>query len=326
MKDLINPAVLSAAGRQAQRFQAAQPFRHVVIDDFLADGFCHQVTQQFPAFDEKAAINEDGAVGGKAVQEKVRGLGPAFAQLDDLVRSADFRALIGRISGIEDLQYDPHYFGGGTHENRHGQELDAHIDFNYHPISRQHRRLNLIVYLNEEWEDDWGGSIQLQRDPYLEPERDEIVTVTPLMNRCVIFETNEHSWHGFQRIDLPEGRRELSRRSFALYYYTNDRPADEVADEHSTIYVERHLPKHIREGLTLSADDLAEIKRLLTRRDQHLKRLYSQIRGLNARLARYRDDSPVQALKRRIYEFENSTSWRITAPLRALKKRLGGKR
>ena len=316
---LVDPRVREQASELARSFQSAQPFRHVVIDGFFDASFCAAISEQFPVFDEKAALNENRQVGGKAVQERVRALGPAYKQLDDLVQSEPFRALVSRISGIPDLQYDPHYFGGGTHENRQGQDLDPHIDFNYHPISRQHRRLNLIVYLNEEWEDEWGGSIQLHRDPYLEPGQDEIVTVTPLMNRCVMFETTEHSWHGFERIDLPEDKRHLSRRSFALYFYTKDRPAEETATEHSTVYVERHLPEHIRAGEVLGEQDLEEIRRLIARRDQHLKRLYEKIHALNGELAQRRQDSMVDALKRRVYEFEHSTSWRVTAPLRAVR-------
>jgi hypothetical protein len=102
--------------------------------------------------------------------------------MDDLLQSPEFLALVGRITGIAGLRYDPWYFGGGTHENRQGQDLDPHIDFNYHPMTRQHRRLNLIIYLNEEWDDAWGGSLQLHRDPHLEPAEDQIVTVTPLLN------------------------------------------------------------------------------------------------------------------------------------------------
>lgn len=71
-------------------------------------------------------------------------LGPDWQRLDELVQHASFRELVSAITGIADLQYDPHYFGGGTHENRHGQGMDAHIDFNFHPVTRQHRRLNLL--------------------------------------------------------------------------------------------------------------------------------------------------------------------------------------
>ena len=138
--------------------------------------------------------------------------------------------MISEITAIPELQYDPHYFGGGTHENLHGQGLSPHVDFNFHPVTRQHRRLNMIFYLSPEWNADWGGSIQLHRDPYSPPAEDDIVTITPAFNRCVIFETNEYSWHGFQRIELPQEQQQQSRKSFALYFYTDSRPVEETVD------------------------------------------------------------------------------------------------
>lgn len=324
ISDRINGDILIAADELAARFRSALPFPHVVIDDFLQPDFCRELLAQFPAFEEQAALNKDGKPGGKATQEQVRALGPAYGRMDDLVQSPEFISLVEHITGIRGLCYDPWYFGGGTHENRQGQDLDAHIDFNYHPITRQHRRLNLIVYLNEEWEDAWGGSLQLHRDPGKQPGEDEIVTVTPLLNRCVLFETSERSWHGFRRIDLPPDRRHSSRKSFAIYYYSEDRPSAETADEHSTVYVERHLPDRFAPGLTLNEADVSEIKGLLARRDQHLQRLYRQVQELNGRLSRSWLYSAEMQLRRRVYELESSTSWRITAPLRALRRMLGG--
>jgi hypothetical protein len=323
--DGLNPAVPARAQHYAGRFAAGRPFRHVVIDDFLDEAFCADVCAQFPVFDEAAALNEDGKVGGKATQEKVRALGPAYRRLDDLVQSAPFLALVGRISGIPALRYDPWYFGGGTHENRPGQDLDPHVDFNYHPITRQHRRLNLIIYLNEQWDDTWGGSLQLHLDPYREPADDEIVTVTPLRNRCVIFETTERSWHGFERICPPAEHRDVSRRSFAVYFYTTERPPAETAAEHSTVYVERHLPPRFAPGYTLAEADVVEIKRLLARRDQHLRRLY---RRLQIRTA----PEPAASWARRfesrlagaLRSFEDTTGLPVTPPLRALRRLLRG--
>ena len=323
IRDRVAGHVLEGADRWAEAFTAARPFPHVVIDGFLTEPFCGDICAQFPGFDEAAAINENGLVGAKATQEQVRTLGPAFLGMDDLLQSPEFLALLGRITGIEDLRYDPWYFGGGTHENRQGQDLDPHIDFNYHPITWQHRRLNLIVYLNQEWEDAWGGSLQLHRDPRLQPGEDEIVTITPLMNRCVIFETSELSWHGFQRIELPPDKQGLSRRSFAVYFYTTSRPSAQIAPPHSTVYVERHLPERFAAGYTLTAGDAEELRRLLTRRDQHLQRLYGKLQEQGGRQGWFgRLES---SLARRARAFEAATSISVMPPLRALRRLLRGR-
>ncbi|WP_210235772.1 2OG-Fe(II) oxygenase, partial [Mesorhizobium sp. M1C.F.Ca.ET.187.01.1.1] len=100
---------------------------------------------------------ENGQRGGKSTLEKIRALGPAYSQLDDAVKSADFLALLGRLTGVKGLLYDPWYLGGGTHESRNGTGLDVHIDFNLHPSERWHRRLNMLIYLNPRWESEWGG-------------------------------------------------------------------------------------------------------------------------------------------------------------------------
>ncbi|MBA8888336.1 Rps23 Pro-64 3,4-dihydroxylase Tpa1-like proline 4-hydroxylase [Dokdonella fugitiva] len=280
----IAARVVADAERHAAAFARRDPFRHVVIDDFLDADYAAALLARFPPFERGNARNEAGELGGKSTVERIRGLGESYAQLDDLVQSAEFLDLVGRITGIPDLLYDPDYFGGGTHENREGQDLDPHVDFNRHPREPWHRRLNLIVYLNREWEDDWGGSLELHSDPRSPDDR--VTLVTPLFNRCVIFETTEWSWHGFGRITLPPERRALSRKSIALYFYTRDRPAEELADAHSTIYVDRPLPDRFRAGFTLDERDVEELRVLIARRDQHNQRLYRDITRLTADLER----------------------------------------
>ncbi len=210
-------------------------------------------------------------------------------------------------------------------------------------MTGHHRRLNLIVYLNKEWDKSWGGNIEFHKNPRLEPEHDEIISVKPLFNRAVIFETNNISWHGFPRIELPETKKDLSRKSFALYYYTDQR--DQQIKPHSTIYVERHLPTRYEAGMTIEAEDIQEIKTLLARRDQHLERLYNNITHLmtetrdlkwSLNQAQQAHQEPIennqkkaemdagehdqQMLINRIHELENSTSWKVTAPFRKIKK------
>jgi len=281
---MLNPRLQADAERLAASFRERDPFRHVVIDGFLDADFCAQLLQQFPAFERGNARNEAGELGSKATVERIRELGPAYAALDDLIQTRGFLELIGRITGIPDLKYDPWYFGGGTHENRAGQDLDAHVDFNRHPVERWHRRLNLIVYFNYEWDDAWGGSLELHSDPRAEDDR--IKLVTPLYNRAVIFETTECSWHGFSRIAPPPHKQALSRKSVALYFYTKQRPAEELAGTHSTIYVDRPLPRRFHAGATLDEAGVQELKTLLARRDQHNQRLYRDLAGLSDRLER----------------------------------------
>jgi hypothetical protein len=277
---IIAPQVLRDAHAHGHAFVKAEPFRHVVIDDFFAPAYLDRVDLEFPSFERGSALTENGDLGNKSTVEKIRDLGASFAALDDLIQSKDFLDLVGRLTGIDGLLYDPWYFGGGTHESRHGQDLDAHVDFNRHPIENWHRRLNLIVYLNHEWDDDWGGALELHSDPRAADNR--TMRITPRSNRCVIFETTESSWHGFPPIVLPESKRHLTRRSIALYFYTKERPAEELADTHSTIYIDRPLPERFREGHTLDHDDVHELRILLARRDRHIQRLYRDVSQANA--------------------------------------------
>jgi len=279
---ILNPRLRHDADRLAASFREREPFRHVVIDDFLEPEFCAQLFHEFPPFERGNARNEAGELGAKSTVEKIRELGSSYSALDDLIQTREFLDLIGQITGIPDLIYDPWYFGGGTHENRAGQDLDAHVDFNRHPVEQWHRRLNLIVYLNHEWQDTWGGSLELHSDPRADGDR--IKLITPLYNRAVIFETTEWSWHGFSRIALPDEKKSISRKSIALYFYTKQRPAEELAETHSTIYVDRPLPEHFRAGTTLTEADVQELRTLLARRNQHNQRLYRDIASLTSQL------------------------------------------
>jgi hypothetical protein len=271
---IIRPAVLDAADRHASAFDSAQPFRHVVIDDFLDRPFIDALLAEFPAFERGNYIGDDGRAGGKSTVDAMPQLGPAYRRLDEIIQTSAFLAYVGRITGIDDLLYDPFYLGGGTHENRDGQPLSAHIDFNYHPSERWHRRLNLIIYLNHEWDETWGGMLDLYRDPYADPR--PVVSVAPLFNRCVIFETTETSWHGFEQIRIPAERAGLTRKSVALYFYTKARDAEETAPRHTTHYVNRQLPEHLAAGHTLSETDMATLRELIASRDGQMKMLYAE--------------------------------------------------
>ncbi len=207
-----------------------------------------------------------GEVAGKAVNTRIREISPAYRELYETIGSQPFLDLMSRITGVPDLILDPRMYGGGTHENLHGQELDPHVDFNYDEAQHLHRRLNVIVYLNKGWQSEWGGAIEIHSNPR-KPETNQIRAFDPIFNRCVLFETNEISWHGFPRLNLPPEQRDVTRKSISIYLYTTTRPAEELAPVHGTFYVQRPLPQRYREGLTLTVEDVADLKRQLWLRD-----------------------------------------------------------
>lgn len=271
---ILDPRVSADAGRLGEIFRAAEPFPHLVIDDFFEVEFARQLLAAFPSFEQGNFVGDDGQPGGKSTSDRIRRLGEAYCRLDDAIQSPEFLQTLSRLTGIDGLLYDPWYLGGGTHENRSGMSLDPHVDFNFHPSERWHRRLNLIVYLNPEWDTAWGGNFELFRDPIAGPRPE--VSIAPVFNRCALFETSERSWHGFDQIRPSPGHESVTRRSIALYFYTKDRPKDEIADRHTTYYVNRQLPERFAPGHTLDVDDAAELHGLLSQRDAHIRMLYAE--------------------------------------------------
>jgi hypothetical protein len=281
--EMLHPRLQAEKEALADRFQNADPFSHVVIPDFFAPDFGRRILDDFPPFEDRFALNEMGEVGKKAVRTDVRAIGETYRQLDDFIQTPEFLGLISEITGIPDLLYDPDYVGGGTHENLATQSLDPHVDFNYHPRTGWHRRLNLIVYLNPEWEEEWGGNLDLHSNPW-DPEGDRTSTVLPVFNQAVLFETSERSWHGFSEVRVPEDRKPLSRKSFAIYLYTRERPEEEIAASHATVYVPPGMPDQVKPGQVLSEEDYEAIGMHFARQLGQLKFLYERELKFNTQI------------------------------------------
>lgn len=267
-----------AEGRPGYRdsFLRARPFKHTVIENFFEPDFAERLLADFPVFNPALAANEIyGGVWGKAVNTRISRISPAYEELYELIGSADFLDLMSQVSGIPGLLPDPALYGGGTHENLHGQDLDPHVDFNYDEPQKLHRRLNLIVFLNKGWKADWGGSLEIHSNPR-RPAENRIQSYEPLFNRAVLFETNEFSWHGFPKIELPEEERHRSRKSISIYLYTRERPAEEIAPVHGTFYVHRPLDTRFRKGHTLTEADEKNLLFQVDRRDKWIEK-YQQM-------------------------------------------------
>ncbi len=282
----VSRSIIEKSREHADAFRSALPFKHAVIDDFFEAVFAERLLADFPVFNPALAKNEIyGGVWGKAVNTEIRQISPAYKEMYELISSSLFLDLIGEISGIHGLLPDPKLYGGGTHENLHGQDLDPHVDFNYDEAQKLHRRLNLIVYLNKDWKREWGGSIEIHSNPR-RPAENQIHSYEPLFNRAVMFETNEYSWHGFPKIELPEAERHRSRKSISIYLYTRERPAEEIAPVHGTFYVHRPLDTRFREGYTLTAADEKDLLFQIDRRDKWIEKYQQMELDLGGELQR----------------------------------------
>jgi hypothetical protein len=273
ISSLLNKRSPSELAELKNQFTAAAPFPHLIIDDFFSEEFVSRLQREFPAKDDdyiRFCRQDGGEIGTNYANGEIASFPQAYKELDALVASRPFRDFVSAVTGIADLEYDPDYFGGGIRESVDGF-LPPHLDFNYHPRTKSHRRLNLLFYFNDDWKADWGGNLQVHKDPNVYKQDSLVNSYLPARNRCLAFETSEISWHGFDRLQLPEGR---SRRAFTIYYYTKTRPNAENIKFHNTEYVELPLPEHLQAGHQLTAQDVAFLQEAILRRDQRIRMLY----------------------------------------------------
>lgn len=214
----------------AREYQQASPFPHIMLDGFLAPRHVKSIQQEFPGPEEELEWRRVDLVSsaGDLVQDRKLGfgdvnrLGPALRELLWELNSGSFLRILENLTGIEGLIADPKLQGGGIHQVLPGGMLAVHADFTRHSLYDLDRRLNVLVYLNEDWNDDWGGELELWSADMQRCER----RIRPLAGRCVIFNTSQTSFHGHPRpLTCPEGR---TRKSIALYYYTQGRADADV--------------------------------------------------------------------------------------------------
>lgn len=263
--------MLQPLDREALRRQytEAEPFPFVKIENFLAPAFARAVAAAYPSFDEALnrgktfkSVNERKKV---QITDRMRFPEP-IAQLAAELASSSFLSDLSFVTGIPDLLADEELVGGGMHMTGSGGRLDVHVDFNYIEKRKLHRRLNLLVYLNPVWEEDWGGHLQLW-DRQVRNCREEFV---PVFNRCVIFETSDISFHGVTPITTAAP---LPRISFATYYYTRQAPANWKGVVHGTIFKARP-EERLRGYVLMPAEMLGQkLTRGIRRVSQGIKRL-----------------------------------------------------
>lgn len=236
--DLWDPIFLNGLMRravvQASQYQSAKPFPFVVLDDFLPERSVEAVLRDFP---EPKRINWEhhdyGYSERKLAFATAENLPASIRNVLYFLNSKPMLQFLECLTGIDGLIPDPHYLGGGLHQIETGGKLDVHIDFNRHKKLKVDRRLNLLVYLNKDWSEEYGGNLEFWNRDMTRAE----VSIAPIFNRCAIFNTSEWSYHGHpDPLACPPDR---TRKSIALYYYSNGRPQEEVAEPHLTVWKQR---------------------------------------------------------------------------------------
>lgn len=225
--------LLPLADSLRAQYAVAEPFPHVVIDNFLPPSVLEPVLAEFPEPRDVEWDSFDNAREIKLALSDTERMGPATRRLLAEFNSQVFVAFLERLTGMSGLVPDPHYVGGGLHQIRTGGFLKVHADFNLHDGLGLDRRLNGLLYLNKDWEEAWGGHLQLwNRDM-----SSCVHKVLPVFNRFLLFSTTDDANHGHpDPLCCPSDR---ARRSMALYYYSNGRPEEEIAMGHSTLFKQR---------------------------------------------------------------------------------------
>jgi len=220
-----------------ENYKNASPFPSISFKNFFNPEFLEKVLSEFPDLSKGSSLKLKHENSNKLASKGVERFGQYTIEFTSFLNSEPFLNFLRILTSIErQLIPDPYFFGGGFHEIKKGGFLKIHSDFNFHDTLKLDRRLNILTYLNKDWKEEYGGHFELW-DEKMEKCESKIL---PEFNTLALFSTTSLSYHGHPNpLDCPDDR---SRKSLALYYYSNGRPDNEIIsglEEHSTLYQKR---------------------------------------------------------------------------------------
>ena len=222
-----------------KEYAEAKPFPHIILDNFFDEIFLDNILNVFPDLSSnKLSIKYNNNSEIKLATK--RGDHSQPKEIRNFLRFLNSHYFIEFLQVLSSLKEplipDPHFIGGGLHETKRRGLLKIHADYCRHPETNLDRRLNLLIYLNKNWEESYGGELQFWDSEM----KSQIKKILPIFNRIVIFNTTDYTYHGVpEPINCPSN---MSRKSLALYYFSNGRPSSELRSENlnqSTIFVKR---------------------------------------------------------------------------------------
>ena len=219
---LANKNILHQTKELNKSFQEATPFSHVVIDNFLERNFADLLHDETRSILKEINVSNDFTQKNKIACNDWSKFGRTTFDFISFLNSSIFVNYLESITSFKGLITDPLLEGGGIHSVSNNGFLKMHSDFNWHNYLKIFRRINILFYLNKNWKESMKGELILSSKNIK-----DYVSIKPLFNRLVIFNTNDKTFHGHpEKLNFPE---EYPRTSIAIYYYTRNRPISEIA-------------------------------------------------------------------------------------------------
>jgi Rps23 Pro-64 3,4-dihydroxylase Tpa1-like proline 4-hydroxylase len=255
-----------------EKYNNALPFSYVIIDNFVKEEYVEKLYNEYPKITSEWH-KYDNPLEVKYAYDNISQMPNSYKNFFYYLNSDNFINRLKEITNIPNLEYDPYLHGAGIHAMPNNGRLHMHLDYEKHPYSGKERRLNLIYFLNKEWDINWGGNLELWdnellstsiNNKILEDIPNKKVHIEPIYNRAVFFKTNDISWHGIPEIiKCPDDK---IRKSIACYWIS-DLNSNKIYYRPKARYIKRpwesdelnHLYK-IRENRRLTELDFINIK------------------------------------------------------------------
>jgi Rps23 Pro-64 3,4-dihydroxylase Tpa1-like proline 4-hydroxylase len=236
LSDQFTQKLETLAQAKAEEYKANQPYPHIYFDNFLPVEVAEAALRDFPEPKEAdwrayKDVNQQKKLAFDAVEK----LPASIRDVLYFLNTRPMLKFLETLTGIQSVLPDPNYVGGGLHQIRPGGLLEVHADFSYHKGIRLDRRINVLIYLNKDWKEEYGGHFELWDREVKRAEK----KILPLFNRCAIFSTTSVSFHGHPvPLACPPDR---NRKSIATYYYSNGRPEEdpELTHKHEVAFQQR---------------------------------------------------------------------------------------
>ena len=197
-------------------FFSAKPYPHIVVDDFLIEKSYNLILESIPAPRRGEKSSDYLFAKNKFENPIFDTASPILSELRSELVGERFTNFLSFIFNKK-IFIDDSFVGGGLHQGGAGSFLDMHADFSRHPVHKEWvRELNILLYLNDGFENDWGGHLEMHNSVSGEKDR-----VAPIGNRLVVMLTKDFTLHGYKKISFPDGKLRTSIASYAYSYDTN---------------------------------------------------------------------------------------------------------